>query len=130
MKLMNKEVEKWLSIALSEQYEHNHNRAFVALYDAIKCLNESAVHKSESPKPDPRVFRHDFTPEELARHDFTHEELEQRERPCIKFLSLEDLKRQLDRALSGGSSVKPVRLPETASGALFLVGDFEIRRRK
>lgn len=115
---MKKDVNRCLNRALSELRAGENDRAFVALHDAITVLNESAVHKSEKP-PDPRVFRHDWTDEELRQMGLTY-----------KPLTLADLKRQVDAALSAFEfrQCGPDWNPETR--LLWIIGDFEIRRRK
>lgn len=85
------------------------------LADAVRAMNEG---KSS---PDPCVFRHDWTPEELA----------QREK-MLKPLTLDELQSQVDAAveeldlfnLKYGMSVN------TALPDMLPIGDFEIRRRK
>jgi|ERR1035437_6902655 hypothetical protein len=108
---MNKEVSKILSSAIDERHAGNNNRAFLALYDAITVLNESSVHKSEVPKPDP-CWNPCWKPEELA----------QKERPL---LTLDHLKEQVDAEWK--KLEPPFCMGENTT---WLIGDFEIRRRK
>ena len=87
------------------------------LIEAMRALDQ------EQPVSGPRVFRHDFTPEELAQQE-----------KLLKPLTLNDLKQQVDAAFEsnfvhqGFRDCGPDWNPET--GLLWLIGDFEIRRRK
>jgi hypothetical protein len=78
------------------------------LADAVRALNE------EHSQTDLRSFRHDWTPEDLA----------QMEKPA-KSLTLDDLKKQVD--LEWRKTPPQMTIGENTS---WLIGDFEIRRRK
>ncbi len=98
----------WYSIKLG-----NDNSAIQALYWAVLEL-------ATLDQDDPRVFRHDWTPEELA----------QQESP-VKPLTLKDLRDQVNEEYARWDSINSVwktKLSDQLS--VWIIGDFEIRRRK
>jgi hypothetical protein len=106
---MNIEVKKWLDYAITAKSQDRDTDAFLALRDAVMILNEQAV-------PDPRVFRHDWTPDEIKRWQAAHP----------KPLTLSMLSDQVSDFIR--SSDDPILGPGCAD--VFIIGDFEIRSRK
>ena len=110
-------VDSLMAIHFSHPGQEDWPLIVANLADAVRELNQSGL--SESP---PHCFRHDWTPEEL----------EQREK-LLKPLTLHDLKRQVDGAVSDMDSfMKQVGITGVIPEKDFLwsIGDFEIRRRK
>ena len=88
------------------------------LADAVRALNQDDI-------PDPPPFRYDWTPQERA----------QREKLVTKALTLDDLKQQVDNAFETGKSHIttchwPGHWPGVPDEISWLIGDFEVRRRK
>lgn len=101
---MNIEIARYIERAESSLRENHVDGVLLALIGAVSEMSR-----------DPKIFRHDWTPEELA----------QREK-LLKPLTLGDLKRQVNEACDEyGDDFKPGE-----RGGFFRCKDFEIRRRK
>jgi hypothetical protein len=114
---VNPEVKRLIDRGLNAQYMGASDDAWIALYDAISILNEQGNNHTDE-------FHHDWTPEEIEKR-----------KKSLKSMTLHDLKRQVDAAVSEMEShVKGIGFHlcclKGEDGFIWTIGDFEIRRRK
>ena len=117
---MNKLANTYLDSVFSLLDIHDHHpipgdwaRVVADLACAVRAIN---TQPSEN---DPTIFRHDFTPDELAQGE-----------KLTKPLTLADLKRQVDECSNWWGRSLKIGMNDLSKQQIWVIGDFEIRRRK